>query len=768
MLKRVIIFSLLFFVLSSTAPNVLLASETPSLPAVTVINPIRGQQLGLEHADLLMSLKDQWNAVHTVNIPATWLWQYSALEDKTLTSFAKTEMKNQEFGIFLEIDRNAAEKAGITYHSSGPWYFSDGLLLVSYEQWERERVIDQSFAAFKETFGYYPKTVGAWWVGAESIAYMQKKYGIIAVLQCADQFSTDKYSLWGTPWSIPYAPSQRNAAIPASSPSDSIPNVVILQWATRDPVMAYGPRAEDSMYSIQDKTALPYLTYLTEIFLKKHLDHIAFGLESGLPTASYATTYQKQIQALKEMQQEGKLQLQTTASYANDFNKQKTILPPTSYFLTTGFETKDQAFWYHSPAYRAAIQKKGDNIYVVDVRDYFTTPTEEFYTLPNTQSMIRVNTNEQIDSIRFPHEKMLLATSEKPLTLKETPGKLSLFAEGKLLATFSPTEVSFFPTQESSQSKTVTFTRPFSIPIGEIVILVIVVYAAYICYSLRKRVDQTAISMFCFLLLFAVFFPIYTSGQFFDETMRFTAQSILFIPLLSFLSVAPSFKVALLLQILPLIFLLSTHFILTKKFQKIPFVAITLLIVLVTLFFFNTFENYIKFISEFFIVGKKGKLFIGVSFAIIAGFLFLLIKLYRAKKEKLLLSLLIALGVTVIWHSHKQLFADKSYLVTPFELTALETVFSKHKPVIYLQPDVLPMTYQRVRPLLTQDKKYAESLTTSSWKIISPSKEEEVFTHKNSLIFIPRYLGTDLYSEKDTVEKYKKIFDNGQIGIFEN
>jgi len=139
----------------------------------------------------------------------------------------------------------------------------------------------------------------------------------------------------------------------------------------------------------------------------------------------------------------------------------------------------------------------------------------------------------------------------------------------------------------------------------------------------------------------------------------------------------------------------------------------------------------------------------------------------KTKKEKLLQCLLVFLIIVFVLISHKQLFSERSYLITPFELAALESVFTKQKPVIYLQPDNPPLTYQRVRPLLL-DKSYGEAITTRPWKIISPKEEDSIFTHKDVLIFIPKYLGTDLFSTEDKKENSNKIFDNGQIGIFEN
>src|SRR5690242_17719612 len=142
------ILSLFFFF--SFLPNFVFAHEEESLPVITIINPIRGNELGLEKTDLLASLQAQWKVTHDLQLPATWLWQYSALENEQLVRFAQNQMKDQEYGIFLEIDRNTAQKAGVQYRGQGPWYFSDGLLLVSYDPDERKKLIDESFSLFKK------------------------------------------------------------------------------------------------------------------------------------------------------------------------------------------------------------------------------------------------------------------------------------------------------------------------------------------------------------------------------------------------------------------------------------------------------------------------------------------------------------------------------------------------------------------------------------------------------------------------------------------
>lgn len=376
-----------------------------TLPVITIINPLREPNM-VPGSFPLASLKNQWQLTHAYGIHATWLWQYTTLEDKKLVNFAKSQMKDQEFGLFLEIDKNFAQKAGVQYRGQGPWYFSDGLLLVSYDASERKKLIDTAFATFKNTFGYYPKTVGAWWLSADSLTYMQKKYGIVASLRAADQFDLDAYSIWGTPWSIPYVASTNNAGIPALT-LDTSSKVVMMQWAPRDPVRAYGSTFDASTYSMQDYGLkgydLLYFNYLTNIYLQKPLDQVVMGLEGGFP--SYDGQYQQQLAQAAAWEKNGKISILPANEYAKRFLDSQQTLAPTHYFLTKDFQSDNQSFWYNSLQYRVGIEKEGNLVYLVDVRNYATDPTEDFLTLPNSQGLLRVSEPATIDSARIPSQK---------------------------------------------------------------------------------------------------------------------------------------------------------------------------------------------------------------------------------------------------------------------------------------------------------------------------------------------------------------------------
>jgi hypothetical protein len=428
--RKIIVLLILLFI-SSTKP--INAAEPPT---ITIVNPLRGPQLGLENQDLLASLKSQWNYTKEASVSATWLWQYSALENDKLTSLAKTEMQNQEHGIFLEIDKNTAEKSGVGYKGRNQWYHSDGLLLVSYDQYERRKIIDTTFEKFHSVFGFYPTSVGAWWVGSDAINYMKEKYKITAVLQCSDQFNTDAYSIWGTPWSIPYLSRQDNSAVPAQD-YESSSKAVIMQWAPRDPNRGYGDSVTQSTYSMQDYSTksydLRYIEYLQNIFMKKETDQVVFGLEGGIIPEGYSG-YGAQVRQTRIWEQSGKLQVKTMKEYAEKFIDQKLIVPSTNYFLSQDYENNDQSFWYNSPQFRLGIQKKGNKISLIDLRDYVNTPEEDFNFVPNTQKLLRINTTSIIDSVREPNKLFTIGDSEQPLLVEEHDNSIALKTDNRTIA----------------------------------------------------------------------------------------------------------------------------------------------------------------------------------------------------------------------------------------------------------------------------------------------------------------------------------------------
>ncbi|MDD2823009.1 MAG: hypothetical protein PHQ59_02895 [Candidatus Daviesbacteria bacterium] len=272
---------------------------------VTAVNPVRSRQLWIDKT--LKPIQDQYNLVVNNNFPTTWLIQNDVLYDDELLNKIKSFNRTQEFGLLLEVSDQLAKNARVLYPPFVPWYNPKAVFLSGYTQSERRLLIDKMFKDFFQIFGYYPKSVGAWWIDSYSLDYLKEKYGVTAALIVADQRNTDSYGVWGQWWSVPYFPSKANILTPASSLTNKQP-ITILQWAQRDPVLAYEADYHSS-YSLQanDYTLLGkdinYFKNLVNVYLdcQNRVGQITIGLETGMESIRSLPEYERQLQYLKSI-----------------------------------------------------------------------------------------------------------------------------------------------------------------------------------------------------------------------------------------------------------------------------------------------------------------------------------------------------------------------------------------------------------------------------------------------------------------------------------
>jgi hypothetical protein len=765
-------FIVLFIFLLLTPVVKIFAGNESQHPVITVINPVRGNQLGLEQVDLFASFKGQWGVVKKEKIRATWLWQFSALENKQLIDYAKSEMKNQEHGIFLELDKNFAQKADIPYRGKGPWYHSDGLLLVSYEQFERRKFIDTVFEKFHTAFGYYPKSVGAWWVGADAINYMHEKYGVIAVLQCTDQYATDAYSIWGTPWSIPYIPSKYNAAIPAQTFSGAQDNTVIMQWATRDPLRAYGNSVEQSTFSVQDyalkKYDVTYYTYLTHIYLKKPLDQIVIGLEGGLSPEAYTANNEKQMELAKAWEKENKVTIMTASEYAKAFLERGKILPETKYFLANDYKTSDQSFWFHSPYYRVAIQNSGDTVSLVDFRDYSKTASEDFSILPNTQGLLRINTASIIDSVRFPEQKISLGKA-KDLKLKEESGKVLLQNGEKTIAIFSDNKTEF-PTLRNNQVVNKTFSSQHRIQVPIVILLIGTLLYSLWFLTIYKKNRIVLFSGITLLFLFlGCAIPFITNGNIFSDAVLIDSRFVNSLQIFSGFPLTPELKVLFTYQILPLIFIFGIHALLFRSIKNIVIIyTVSAIFAILILIWSSDLQQTILQVN---LQSKKTVLFIFFLIALLIGIMVLLIRIYTKKRYQLYLGCITGLFILFALSQYHIFLHSKNAVITPFEMQVLAQVAQQKEQVVYIEPEIAEDVerYRSIRPLFNTDKNVTQWLSGKSWQQLSRKQVESGALQKNenTIILVPVYRGALLYHDEIDTYKLKKIADNAQIETYE-
>lgn len=267
---------------------------------VAIVNPVRSRELWKDKT--LAPIETQYGAINKLNLSATWLIQDDVLQDIELINKIKNFNENQEIGLFLEVSKGLALRARVYFDEQRPWYDPGVVFLSGYTLPDRKKIIDKMVLDFKNTFGYMPKSVGAWWIDSYSQQYLENKYKIKAFLICADQKTTDKYGIWGQWWGYPYIPSPDNILAPGKSKS------VVIQWAQRDLEKAYfGSGFEVSNYSLQandytsKKLDIKYFEKLAGQYLAvEKLGQITVGLETGIESVGNEKEFEKQLKWLSD------------------------------------------------------------------------------------------------------------------------------------------------------------------------------------------------------------------------------------------------------------------------------------------------------------------------------------------------------------------------------------------------------------------------------------------------------------------------------------
>lgn len=348
---------------------------------ITIVNPVRGSEFWeLKDQRPVDAVLGQLQVLNKFLLPATWLMRFDSLNDTTLVAALQKSSLADEKGLLLEITPSLAEAAQVAYHNSPSWHFAGSVFLIGYSQVDREKLIDTSFYRFKDIWGYFPKSVGAWWVDSYSLEYMYKKYGISGSLIVADQYTTDNYQIWGQYFGTPYYPNKINALVPAQNSDSKLP-VVITQWAQRDPVNGYGGSVSDSTYSVQandyivyHKLDTGYFSKLLDIYLDTKLNtfgQVTVGLENTYSWRDFADEYSRQADVISSRVRTGTAKIATMTDFASWYKKRFEGVSPRHIIVANDpLGSEQKAIWYMNPYFRAgwSYNKKGSVFQ--DIRQY--------------------------------------------------------------------------------------------------------------------------------------------------------------------------------------------------------------------------------------------------------------------------------------------------------------------------------------------------------------------------------------------------------------
>ncbi len=377
---------------------------------INIVNPIRGSDFfTLEGKRPIDNVKSEWQLIKNKNLPATWLIRPDNFQDGEMTALLKSFSQNQELGLFMEVTPTFAKGAGVNYNQGASWHSAGSLFLTGYSVEDRKKLIDYSFEEFKLKFGVYPKSVGAWWIDANSLSYMKEKYKIVANMNVADQYTTDNYQVWGQYFSTPFFPAKRNALVPASGDGQKL-GVVTIQWAIRDPFNSYGNGVLDSTYSVQandyanpkfHKLSIDYFKKLLDIYLNNpysSFGQVTVGLENDFSWESFGDEFSKQLVEVSLRQKSG-TKVVTMSEFANIYTASFNISPPQIIVADDPLGSGGKVVWFQTPKYRVGWFGGNKGSVIKDLRLYKDSLDEPCFEKPCQNLNLAMMEDQSIDEV---------------------------------------------------------------------------------------------------------------------------------------------------------------------------------------------------------------------------------------------------------------------------------------------------------------------------------------------------------------------------------
>ena len=270
-------------------------------------------------------------------IPTTFMFEHQTLVDPRFREFMIREMKDDplmEPAMNMQFGQELVEKAGLKWR--GQRYVWDPAPSISYPSGftpkEREKLVDLYMADFKQVFGRYPKTAGAWVVDTYALRYLKEKYGVIASAECPDQWRTDFYTLWGAPQNTPYVVSRHNAYMPAQTRKNSLGVAMFRMTGGVEPIhhyeggaatYPYGSMQMPSLFISAGRYAEWWLNMLAETPLS--IGNTTPGTETAWINSDSIEDLQRMVAQYRDL---GLLKTETLSQTAESFLKDYPLTPP--------------------------------------------------------------------------------------------------------------------------------------------------------------------------------------------------------------------------------------------------------------------------------------------------------------------------------------------------------------------------------------------------------------------------------------------------------
>jgi len=476
MKRRIILYALLmcFPITGETglAEEAKAASHSPRI--VNIINFIRQCEPRIEWITedvLYETVVEQIKTMKKHQLKGTFLLQYDVLIDARYQKLLKgLPAEMFEIGAWWEVPQPLVENSGYRWWGRFPWdWHADVGFATGYSAKEREKLTDTYMADFKRIFGYYPKSVGSWFIDAHTLQYMHDRYGIVASCNCKDQIGTDGYTLWGGYWNQGYYPSKKNAYMPAQNAENQIP-VPIFRMLGSDPIHQYDSglgtdrQRVISLEPVYERGGgdADWCRWYFDAFVEgaaMAYGYVQVGQENSFTWNRMSKGFEVQMSMIAELFKEGKVTVQTLGETGKWLKDNYKVTPPTSVTVLRDHSKKNQkTAWFNSRFYRANLlwdqgTMRFRDIHLFDetiASDYLTKRGRSnqcfYYTLPFVDGF-RWSSLQTVAGLRLKSIGGLEIKGGDPTVDDRIEGELVVrwpihSPEGEIVITFNETSVS--------------------------------------------------------------------------------------------------------------------------------------------------------------------------------------------------------------------------------------------------------------------------------------------------------------------------------------
>ena len=455
-----ILLTLCIMLLSAFNPTVIKPqdskSENDHPKIVNIINFIRllePRDSAITEQVLYETVVKQIDIMRKYKLDGTFLLQYDALLDPRYQKLLKSLPRDSfEIGGWWEIPQPLVENAGMVWRGRYPWDWRANIgFSTGYSPKDREKLVDVYMNDFKKVFGYYPKSVGSWFIDAHTLNYLYKKYHIVASCNCKDQYGTDGYTLWGGYWGQAYYPSKINSYMPAQTEQNQTP-VPIFRMLGSDPVRQYDNGLGTNRQGVITLEPVypggggdsAWVNWYFKEFVEGSCMAFAYtqaGQENSFTWNAMAKGFQIQMPLIARLRDEHKIKVETLSQSGEWFKNHYKVTPATSVTVTDDIKGSDQkTVWFDSRFYRANLLWEKGTLRFRDIHFFnenfpsiYTTQKAtsnecSFFTLPFVDGYIW-SVADTIAGLRFKtvvNGKEVLMEGGDPVVNDSVKGKLHI------------------------------------------------------------------------------------------------------------------------------------------------------------------------------------------------------------------------------------------------------------------------------------------------------------------------------------------------------